>query len=679
MKNSAPVPISRKLRTDLEGRIENLGIGPTHVLQALYEAVSNSLHAIEAARKQGGIIEVEINRDRSQLELPPSSTPGPIPQPDILDIRITDNGEGFTESNMESFLTLDSRAKAGLGGKGVGRLVWLKFFDHVDIESIFKHNGKLRQRRLRFSLTDGVVEEPEETIDSDTEGSRVVLTGLGAEYAKAIRQKSSTICNHILQHFLSVFLTRKMPRITVIDGDSVEAINVSDLPEHSRVELAIGKATFEVIHTRIRSPEERSHAVRFCAGGRVITTERMKQLPNSRFESVNEPFFYQAFVSSDYLDERVNQERTAFLDAKISLLDDVSFSEIREKVHEAANDFLFPLIVNLRDARDARIDKVLEHDMPEYQYVKELNPEDLSALPLDASEAAIEDTVSRLHFRNQRSGRKLLQSVVEDVRSKASFDATKFSESFEKEFRRASRISQASLFSYMLFRKSVIDIFRELLSKKDDRFQVEASVHELMFPMGKDIAPDRAFLEHNLWLIDERLTYASYIASDRPLKEHKILFSVSDKDEPDVVAYFNLGFSSDALEDGSLRDVVIVEFKRPGPLPHRKEDPYVQVVRYIQKIRSGFYNDQGRKVRASDVTRFFCYIVCDLDNREIDKLKTMYRFEPMFDGKDNGYFLYHPDLRTYMELVPFEKILRAAKRNHRAFFERAGFAWGSTG
>ena len=46
-------------------------------------------------------------------------------------------------------------------------------------------------------------------------------------------------------------------------------------------------------------------------------------------------------------------------------------------------------------------------------------------------------------------------------------------------------------------------------------------------------------------------------------------------------------------------------------------------------------------------------------------------FRPLFDGQE-GHFLYNPEVRAYIELVPFERILRDTKRNHRAFFDQAG-------
>ena len=70
------------------------------------------------------------------------------------------------------------------------------------------------------------------------------------------------------------------------------------------------------------------------------------------------------------------------------------------------------------------------------------------------------------------------------------------------------------------------NLYSEILKKSGDRFEREAAIHNLMFPMGEDLDTSTAFLSHNLWLLDERLTFASYIASDLPLNQHRILFNV---------------------------------------------------------------------------------------------------------------------------------------------------------
>ena len=99
------------MKFDVIGRIHNMRLpdGKTAILYSVYEAVSNSIHAIndrfgETKAAQKGRVDVVITEDGDG---------------DISSISITDNGIGFTTENIESFETSDSRFKYQRGGKGV--------------------------------------------------------------------------------------------------------------------------------------------------------------------------------------------------------------------------------------------------------------------------------------------------------------------------------------------------------------------------------------------------------------------------------------------------------------------------------------------------------------------------------------------------------------------------------
>jgi signal transduction histidine kinase len=97
------------MKFDVMGRINNMRLpdGKTALLYSVYEAVSNSIHAIndrwgEDKAAEKGKIEVDISLDENG---------------DIPSISISDNGIGFNDENIESFETSDSRFKYKRGGK----------------------------------------------------------------------------------------------------------------------------------------------------------------------------------------------------------------------------------------------------------------------------------------------------------------------------------------------------------------------------------------------------------------------------------------------------------------------------------------------------------------------------------------------------------------------------------
>jgi hypothetical protein len=644
----------------------------------VFEAISNSVHAIQAAGRSDGLIVVELTRDATQGRLPLSAESGEQPErsgAEIVEIRITDNGIGFTEQNFESFLELDTRHKARIGGKGIGRLVWLRVFERIRVASTYRAGVGARRRQFDFVLPEGITNLDESDVPDEEAGvpsTTITMSGAREPFRNALRYRGATIRSEIVKHFLSYLLSSNAPRIEVVDGDDVLAVSIDDITGTTRAEFTLRDYTFTINHLKIRSPTDRSHMVYYCADSRVVRSEQLKALPPGRFQDDTDEFYYNAYISSEYLDSNVNEQRTGFaIEEEPDMLPEVSYSDLRAEVQRAASEFLELYLSDLARERDARIARVLDDRFPELRYVREQNRDELTHIPMGATDREVEEEIAKIHFRNQRTGKDLLASAIAEMQTSATIDFPSFSQKFERRFEELNKVNQAGLLSYLLFRRGIIEIYEQVLKKSGDRFQREAAVHRLMFPMGTDHDPGRAYLDHNLWLIDERLTYASYIASDLPLKKHKVLFGVADRGEPDLAIYFNLGFSPEDPAEGPLQNVVIVEFKRPGPLASRRENPWEQVMRYIEEIRAGLYTDSGQKVRATDATRFYCYIVCDVDDQEVQRLRTRYQFKPLFDGFE-GYFLYNEELKAYVELLPFEKILRDAKRNHRAFFERVG-------
>ena len=100
------------LQTNLKGRLRNTSLPKSHGLMPVFEAVVNSIHAIE----EKGInadskIVLRIDREmQSSLDLDSSAALNPI-----IGFTITDNGCGFNDTNFASFETLDSDHKIDQG------------------------------------------------------------------------------------------------------------------------------------------------------------------------------------------------------------------------------------------------------------------------------------------------------------------------------------------------------------------------------------------------------------------------------------------------------------------------------------------------------------------------------------------------------------------------------------
>lgn len=106
---------------DLPGRVKNFELPRTKPLMPLFETIVNSIYAIEERQqnedKIKGYINIEIIRE-PQMRVQTEGIDSSIN--DITGFVVTDNGVGFDENNMKSFLQSDSTYRAEKGVKVLG-------------------------------------------------------------------------------------------------------------------------------------------------------------------------------------------------------------------------------------------------------------------------------------------------------------------------------------------------------------------------------------------------------------------------------------------------------------------------------------------------------------------------------------------------------------------------------
>lgn len=197
-----------KWQNDPAGRIRNLSLAPNskNALLPLFEAVMNSIHAIEDRfgkdHISSGHVDIEIIRADDET----------------VGFRVRDNGIGFTPANIDSFERMDSQSKAAIGGKGVGRLVWLKVLDEAQVVSTYHEADGAKSVSFVFCIDDPTRDIEIKNARHLDIGTNIDLHPYRSEYATQIPRKAATIANRILAHFISYFINISHPRITVYDG-----------------------------------------------------------------------------------------------------------------------------------------------------------------------------------------------------------------------------------------------------------------------------------------------------------------------------------------------------------------------------------------------------------------------------------------------------------------------------
>ena len=206
----------------------------------------------------------------------------------------------------------------------------------------------------------------------------------------------------------------------------------------------------------------------------------------------------------------------------------------------------------------------------------------------------------------------------------------------------------------------IIDLLDKKLSlNTEGKYHNEDIVHDIIFPRKVD-SDTVGYDSHNLWLIDELLSFHSFAPSDKRLCD----FTTSSSEErPDVLIFSEVG------DDRRARSISVLEFKKPQRTSF-DEDPTKQLFRYVREVRkNGVWLPNGRPVSIDDATRFYCYAICDITTQIVEFAENgnYARLQGEF-----GFYNYNRNHNAHVEIIAFDKIVIDAKQRHKAFFENLG-------
>ena len=670
--------MTKEFGVNLAGRVSNFELAQSEVLFPLYESIVNSIQAIEDRRLEdvsfsGGKIVVEIERG---IQLPLDD----LPTATVSGFCIRDNGIGFNGPNFESFLQSDSTYKASRGGKGVGRFCWLKVFQNADIESNYLEGDEKYSRKFRFNLSastldDDSVEEPTGSI-----GTIVHLFGLRAEYAKSMPIEFEEIAGAVIHHCAPFFLLDDCPQIVFVDGDKELDLNeafaklFSDKGETRSFEIA--GYTFSLIGLEMPIDDigkvklDKTNRVMFCANNRCVDELKLDSSFNGLGSLLKQKhsLYFIGILTSEYLDMKVNANRLSFsFVEENSLFESIepSRKEIDSKVEECVKDILKDYFDEAVNEREEAVRKYITEEAPQYKPLMKHLPQAIEGIKFGSSVSNIEDSLHDAKRQLEKDIAKENDELLVKINNNSLS-----SEDYEHEFAECTRklvdINKASLAEYIAHRKAVLQLFEASLKKRpDEKYELEKFLHELIFPV-RATSEDVSYEAHNLWLIDERLTYSQYLASDISLG------ASAGKKRPDLLLLDHPVLVSD--EDGpgrTFESISIFELKRPMRDNYDgKDNPIDQLQEYAEKIKEGNAIDAtGRPIRVNENTRIYLYAVCDVP-ASLEKIMRRRNFKQTPDGL--GWHVYVDDLNASIEVLPYDKILADSKMRSRVFFEKLG-------
>lgn len=661
---------------NIKRAVENIKSSTT-VYTAIVEVIVNAIQAIEdKANISEGKIKVILKRS------PQTEIDGSLPN--IESISVLDNGIGFTDKNRESFDTLYSDYKIKQGGKGFGRFTCLKYFRDLHIDSIYSDSGKYKRRKFSMGKGNDIIVN-ENVIDSDEIDSGT-STRLDTVKSNLLNKKSLTIARSLVEKLLPYFITKDYvcPEITLIEDDGSGSIILNDYISNAsaviqEVEVdensfALGQEQsiydFQIRIFKIYSPKNKVSKISLVADKREVTeTSIASYVPEFSDEFYDKSengtdnkernYIIKVYVFSRYLDNNVSLERGGFEFQKDNdILYGISQTDIESRVAALTKKSVIDDISVRQEKKKERIISYVEEEAPWHK--KLVSNIDFSAFPYNPSNEEIEVRLQKEKFQQETVIRKEVSALLQED------NIDNFKETISKIVERISESSKNDLIHYITLRRKVLDLFRKSLEiNHHEEYSSEGALHDIIFPRRGD-SEFIGYEEHNLWIIDERLNFTSYISSDLPLNG-------GTSERPDLISYDRrVAFRGD---NESSNPVTVFEFKKPDRdnfvNPSSKEDPIEQIVRYVNSIRKGkFKTPEGRKINIGDNTPFYGYVICSLTSKVEEWLEDYKDFKPMPDGM--GWFGRRDKINLYLEILSWDKLLKDADMRNKVFFHKLG-------
>jgi len=613
-------------------KVSHYKLSKSRAYVALFEAISNSIDAIRE-RKIPGSISVTFKRDTSQPNLIPDNEDSGL----LKEVTVVDDGSGFNDDNYTSFLESDTARKEHLGGRGLGRFSWLKVFEKVEVVSYFVTDAKGYKRTFTFERTPSGISNPSLT-DTNIHKFSTTVKFVNQKKEWEIPKRPATFAEKLIEHFLPFFVNGTAPQIILKDDDKADTLIVNDYFK-AHYKGQISEKQFSILDKNFLLSVHKT-TIGSCNSLVLLSNDRATKLVNlskyiidleNKLSDQDDEFYIIAFIKGDYLDSGASPERNEFYFGYDEEQDEIDIKAIISEASAHIKREISALLQPIVEMKKERLDNIVSSVSPEYRHIIAKNPKIVDEISLKASNTEIEIILHREEY-NQK------QSIIKDIERILEAGSME-NEKVEEAFREIAETAKAELAKYILWRKHIINLLEKRISWNTDKvFEKEDALHNLFYSMRKT-SEEVPYETNNLWLIDERLNFHSYLASDKYLDE---------KSRPDVLIYNSpVLFNNSENPENSF---IVIEFKRPSRNNYDdEENPIDQVYDYIDKIRTGKAKyPNGQMIIITQNTPCYVYIIADLTEKMVKQCKKS-NFTVTHDGL--GYFGYNSVYGAYIEVI----------------------------
>lgn len=510
---------------------------------------------------------------------------------DSFKLSITDDGVGFTDERFKKFSKLMDVEDEDIKHRGLGRLVYLFYFDKVEVKSYF---GKTKYREFLFN--EQLNEEEKEGVpetEKEEHASGTTLLFEGYNLTKLYKKEFADpkwIKTKLLKKFVvQLFLLKKKDEdfcITIhskiANHDSEEQITPTSIP-------SLTEKSFPSAYS-LDGEMKMYYSVEENGNTSVITAMSIddRSEPVDIFAEGNEPHGYEMFfiLYSDSFQGHTDASRQ-----KIEI-EPSNLKTIQKEFRKQINEILKVKAPKIVESHQKEAER-LQTEFPHLEGYFEENEIGISSR---------NDVIKAAQKRFMLDERELL------------FKRGSLSDSdYEKSMELAGR----TLTQYVTFRQYIIDKLKKV--GEDDKEEI---IHDLIVPKRQVIKAPNSYLNvyrNNIWIFDDKFMTFDVVLSEKEttalLKQIEPESTIRNIDRPDIAIIF-----SEDPKTASKVDVVIVELKKKG----LKGGENIKVEYQLEQRARALYPLFDKKIQS-----LWLYGVTQLDEDYKATLDTM-GYRPLF-------------------------------------------------
>lgn len=532
---------------------------------------------------------LDAGADEFKIEICTNSTnPSDL---NSLTIKFWDNGVGFDELRFSKFsklLSVEDRTH-----KGLGRLVYLYYFDKVKIESNFSPN---KHRSFIFHENFNRESKVTQSDDSETWSELTLQDFNGRRLKKNENIRVGFIKRILLENFYMKFYNAKSKgkdirvsiKSTIGGKEETESISGEDLPKFRQFEVTSPMTDlFDniVVYYHISQNDKTSKKPIFITALSIDD----RSMPIDIIAAENKASSYNMIflLISESLQGTTDEARQNIKieEPRLNILKQIFRNSIRTIVRKE--------LPQIAEANDRQI-RAMEDRYPHLSGLIETD---------DVGYLSYIDVVKKAQERFLREERELLNAT----------------ELTDEQYQKSLEFSSRSLALYIIYRQKLIEKLGSLTHET-----LETDLHDMIskrYQKFKGTDTEKEIYLNNLWVIDDKFMSYDYVLSEGNITEVLRVIDPDYTDEknidrPDIAIFF----SSDPDEGEDRFDIVIVELKRLGIKPEVASNVEYQLDKRTIQL-SKFYN--GR------IQRVWYYGIIDMDDEYRLHLENN-QFKPLF-------------------------------------------------